>query len=414
MGALKRGLGIGIDHDTVRAVFVRDGAIVWMAEGTWGSETPLAAAIGDLLTDAPRCRGRSTDVNVAVGVYAAQVKLLTGLPIAADRSSLAAVIREGAESFFLRSGDTLVTTDVYKMEDDRVCAAAIDLATIDAIRDACRRPTVKLRLIVPTAAVLPLVSRNDQWTWIDGDVALQSTRSGSALETVRCIPTLLVSPDEPLFEPIERLSELGPEGSRFADAYGATLVKTSAPLALGPDGRRPAVASTSHRRIVLPAAIAGLGLIVSLLSPLGELRVAHMARGRVERSRSTPAWSSMVSSNARLDRVTAVLGEVEAFTTSRPERAVLLGDLTRALPEESAIVRMEIDESEGRLVVVTPESQSFVGSLRSLASLSSVDVAGEVTREQVGGRVLERVSVHFRIKDVQGTASENSKVNGNH
>ncbi len=403
---MKRTIGIGIDSGTVRAVMVRRDAISWVAEATWDSHASLAEGIEAVLARAPLSRWRRTPVHVAVGAFGAQVKLLAGLPAVDDPRALTAVVREGAASFFLRNGCDLVTTGVRVEAEGRAWAAAVEWPTVEAIRDACRRRGVRLRSIAPAAAVLPLAARNDRFTWRDGPLALEIGRSGSTLGSVRRIPAVLVPTGEAPLDPIEPLGALGPEALRYAAAYGATRVDARSPLAIGPDGVRPLAASTPKRRLLVPAAIGCIALMGVGLSPLASEWTAHRARVRLEEGRSTEAWHAMVASVARLERITGVLNEMDAFVASRPERTRLLADLARALPDRSAIVRLEVDGPEGSLVMVTPRATDAVASLRSLGSLASVEIVGQATtRHHAAGGELERVTVRFRLHDDASRAS---------
>lgn len=410
---MRRGIGIGIHHDYIRAVFVRRRAVVWMAEKTCDPGDSLAASIETLLAQAPLSRWRREPVNVAVGAFAAQVKLLVGLPATDDTRALAAVVREGAGSFFLRNRSDLVTTGVQRVGEGRVWAAAIELATADAIREACRNCGLKLRSIAPAATVLPLVARNDRFTWRDGPIALEICRSGPTLEAVRRVPAALVPADDPSLDPVEPLALLGPDAERYSTAYGATLIDPHTPLALGPDGLRSLSATIPARRLMVPSLVGGIGLIALLLSPLGTMRVAQQSQATLNEQRSTEAWHTMVTSMTQLQRITAVLEEVEAFAVSRPECTRMLAELARILPDQSAIVRIDIDGSEGNLSVMTPNSSAFVASLRSLPNLSSADVIGQVMRQNLGGREIERATIRFRIGDSPQRIQDRSISNDN-
>lgn len=337
-------------------------------------------------------------VHVAVGASAAQVKLLTGLPSTNDTHALAAVVREGAASFFLRNGNDLVTTGVKYAGEGRAWAAAIESATVEAIRAALRIRGVKLHSIAPAAVVLPLVARNDGFMWHDGPVTLKICRKpGAALETVRRMPSVLTGQDGTQLDPIEALASLGSEAVRYAAAIGAILIDPHTPLALGPDGVRPLSVSMPLRRLLLPGLIGGIGLAAMLLSPLGGAWIAQRSKAVINDKRDTEVWRAMEGSMAQLQQITTVLEEIESFAASRPERTQTLADLTRALPDHSAIVRLSIDESEGNLVVVTPNAAALMEALRSLPGLTAVDMVGQMARQHANGLEVDRITIRFRI-----------------
>lgn len=392
-------IGIAIGSEALRAVCVRGGKVLWAAQSARAPEQSLAACIEEILAGIPTRRLRRMPVDVAVGPHAAQVKLLAGLPPVSDPRVLASLVRESSASFFLRNGSALVTTGVRVAGEGRVWAAAIEAETIEAIRAACRSQRLKLRSIAPTAAVLPLAARNERFTWRDGEVGLEIARSGPDLELIRRLPATLLPPDAPVLEPVEALASFGPDAWRYADAYGATLVSSNASLALGPDGVRPLADSLPVRRLALPAMIAAVGVIALALSPLRAQWTAERARAALDATRATETWRDLLASAAEIEHVTGVLNEIAAFTASRPDRAGLLGDLALAMPDGSALLRLEVDGTEGKLVAVTPQASALLMTLRSLPRFSSVDLVGEVTRQTVGGQELERVMIEFRLKD---------------
>jgi hypothetical protein len=405
-------IGIGIDHADVRAVLVRKKEIVWRNQAPWHDEASLAESIASLLARAPRRRWRRVPVHVAIGAFGSQLKLIADLPAVDNTEVLAAVIREGSASYFLRNGHELVTTGVRAEGEGRVWAGAFDQPLIDAVRVGCQARAMKLRSISPTAAILPLVARNDRFIWNDGAVSLEIVHSGGALKAVRRVPSALLPPDTPTLDPIEPVAALGPGEARYADAYGATLVDPHSPLALGAVGDRPLSVSGRRRRVARASMLGCVGLVAFVLSPVASEVAAYRARAALDNSRSGEAWTTMVDSVSRLEQITAVLNDIQGFVSTRPERTKLLGELAGILPDRSAIVRIQINGSEGTLEVLTPHGAAFVESLRTLPSLASIEVDSRGARQYVGGLDLERMTVRFRTREIplDSTDSRSSNV----
>jgi hypothetical protein len=77
---------------------------------------------------------------------------------------------------------------------------------------------------------------------------------------------------------------------------------------------------------------------------------------------------------------------------------LLLAEITRSLPDSSSLVAFQVDSTGlGSVVAVSPHAAAVVDAVERTPGLASPQIVGPVTRERVGGRTLERVSVRFQL-----------------
>lgn len=390
-------IGLGIGRDAVRAVALRGGHIAWALERARGEE-PLAKTIEDLLADAPVPRWPRSRVIAAVGPLDAQMKRLAGLPPVSDPSRLDDVVRESASRFFLRNGVPLATT-CSPAREASPWGAAVEVPVLDAIARACRTRRVRLEAIVPTASVLAFVldgaTEPRCVEWRDGDASWHMVLEGGELVTVRRAAASSERAEE-RDTPSSALRALGPDGWRFADAFGAARVGRSAPLAWRGDRRGPGSRTVPAWRL----AFAGTAVVIAasgwLVAPGVAARfVEHEAAERL--TSLAQDWRDVVVAEREVDKVTRALAEVSAFDASGYSMTRMLGDLTRALPDESALVTLRLARESGSLVALTPRAASVLDKLESVRGIEGTDIVGPVTRELVAGKTLERVTVRFRV-----------------
>ncbi|HEY0779685.1 MAG TPA: PilN domain-containing protein, partial [Gemmatirosa sp.] len=60
----------------------------------------------------------------------------------------------------------------------------------------------------------------------------------------------------------------------------------------------------------------------------------------------------------------------------------VLADIARTLPAGAAIVDVQLDGAEGRLVAVAPHAATVVAALARVPTLDDVEVVGPVTRDE--------------------------------
>jgi hypothetical protein len=394
-------IGVAIDRATVRAVGIRFGRVAW------GLETPMLAtdAIGDAVVACLASRpGRRSwiarllppIVTVALGPAHAQTKRLVGLPPLADPRLLARAVHEHVGRFFLKNGVPLVTTSVRADGDHAAWAAAFEQPTVAAIAAACQRASLRLGTVVPAVDVLAcgLVGLYDETlVWPDGDTAVAVTWSGGRLAAVRRASSDAQSAHRPV--PVPVLAPLGDHAWAFAVAYGAVAGPDA--LAYRADGATNHVAArpASRRRVLIAATAASVALAAAALAPgLAARRMERRATARLVVLGPREGQARRVSRDLGL--VTAALGEVASFEGSARVSTLLLHDLANALPPGAALLAIHMDSIGGSIVAVAPRAGAVVTPLDHVAWLASPEIVGPVTREQAGGKEVERVTVRFR------------------
>jgi hypothetical protein len=198
---------------------------------------------------------------------------------------------------------------------------------------------------------------------------------------------------------VAALAVLGEEGWRFADAYGAAVLPATEALAVrrGEGGRRRE--DVPPWRLGVACAAAFVALAFAAVAPAwramqaGEAVTARLAL--VHRHRRAAA-----AEERELARVTAALREVAAFDSLRRSPILALADLTRALPEGTALVAVRADTAGGSIVALAPRAASVLAPLERVPGIGATEIVGPVTSEQAAGREVERVTVRYRRADV--------------
>jgi hypothetical protein len=388
-------IGVSIGTETVRAVGVHGATVRWALEATRSEGEPLVEALSALLARCPLPRWPRPHVVVAVGPAAVQVKRVAGLPPVSDPNTLTALIREGAQRFFLHAAAPLVTSGVRLVEPGVAWAAAFDAAVVGDVQRACDAVRLRLRAVVPAVVALGYGVRDEQVVWCDGAVRVSLTFAHATLRSVRRLPAL---PDAPAPEatPVARLTPLGDRAVVFVDAYGATQCPRQEPLALRagwPGGGalpgRHAAAAVLALGLAISGGLVAPGLVASYAARRAEAQLAARA-SRDRTARDT---------ERELGRVTSALGEIAEFQASRDEITLLLRDLTHALPDGSALLTLQLDSASGTFVALTPRAAKVVAAIERVPRVTSPEIMGPVTRETVpGGGELERVTVRVHLR----------------
>jgi hypothetical protein len=392
-GRLSVGLGIG--RHAVRAVALRRGRIIWAAERGRGDES-LATTIQQLLTDAPLPRWPRAQVIAAVGPSYAQTKRLIGLPALSDASRLDDVVRESASRFFLRNGVPLVTA-VRLQATEPALGAAVEQPVLEAIEQACRGRRVRLVAVVPAVAVVGLAADRQpgetRVTWLDGDLAMAITMQGGAQVAVRRAAARETEAAPPLSSALDCL---GPDAWRFADALGAARTQPAQVLSWRRDYVHARRRSISRGHVVAGAAAAIIAGASVLVAPGVAARAAeHEARARL--ASLAMVRREVAVAERELAKLTVALREVAAFDTARYSVTRLIGDLTGALPDESALVTVRLARHTGSLVALTPRAAAVLVRLEGVRGIGAAEIVGPVTREVVAGKTLERVTIRFGV-----------------
>jgi hypothetical protein len=390
-------IGLGIASDSVRAVGVRGATVVWAVEAKRASDEDLSAAIVQLLRHAMLPRWPRPVVVAAIGPAASQTKRLIGLPVTADMATMRAIIREGTSRFFLRNGIPLVTAGVRMEEPGVAWAAAFDAPVVRDIEAACRTLGLRLRLIVPSIVALPRAVGAGQVEWTDGEVRSELTVAERRLVNTRRLSATGRDSPELVARPtaVAALHSLGLDSWRFADAYGATQLSEDEPLALRSSSGE-LDAGASRRAVRIAAVCLCLAIVAAIATPV----VSRIVRAhRTARQLSTIGRRARDAEVAERDlaRMSEALAEVATFEASRRSPTLILSQLTRALPENAALVTVRLDSAGGTMVILAPRAAAALAALDSVKAVVAPEILGPVTKEMAGTRELERATVQFRF-----------------
>jgi hypothetical protein len=397
-------LGISLAASQLRAVLVRRGQVVAASEREIDEAEPLESAIEQLVRTVPIGRFRRPRVVVALGPSRAQVRRISGLPHVSKPRVLAQLVQQSADTFFLRSGRALLLARLDLEAPGTTWAAALDEECVRAAVAGCRAAGVRVRAVVAAAGVLPLALTDRPLVWRDGEIATEvTTNADGSLASVRRIPAALLPGSEAELHPVPALQVLGERAACFADAYAATRVTSATPLRLHPTRTRAARPAIPAWRI----AAAGLALAASVAAaaagpPLKARQAEAVAAAELaslQRERRAVA-----DTERELERITATLADVEHFAAGRQSPTLLLEQLTRALPDGTALVSLRVDSAGGSLVALAPRAASVLAPLERVPAITAPAIVGPVTREIAAGRQVERVNIRFGLSR-QATAT---------
>ena len=117
-----------------------------------------------------------------------------------------------------------------------------------------------------------------------------------------------------------------------------------------------------------------------------------------ELSAATPAARAAADVRQQVGQFRRALSEVDRFRDRSIGASRLLADLARYLPDSSAIVGLRADWGAASAVIVGPRAQRALAALEAMRSVESLQIAGPVTREIMGGVEVERLTLTFRVR----------------
>jgi hypothetical protein len=331
--------------------------------GRWPLATVELAAsevTGDALSDCnallPRIKTptwiRPRSVTIALDNRNIQVRTIRGLPPVSNVRLLERTIAQTPTRYFLRRSSQLRSSSIRLIEPGCVEAAAVEQYLLDQLDTACRNAGRSL------TAVLPL---------------------SRALERLT---------------PAERMQE-------HTGAVGAAMYPPSGALTIRMKALRQRAARTHPKYgkgVLIPAGCVTLGLAAVMMAPsIHAYRESSTARREI--AAAARARYDAVIAERSLSDVTDRLRDLGEYASSRRSITMLLGDLSRAIPEKGAMTAFRVDSSSVTVVVLAPKSGDVLTGLEKISYIVAPEVTGPVTREIVGGRELERLTVRFRIAD---------------
>lgn len=394
---MKRLIGIAIGSADVRVLSLHRGRIERVSEVLLEHGGSLENAVREALAELALPRRARPTVRLVLGPSRSQVRRLTELPQVKDPRVLAQVVREGAGTFFLRTGEPQLISGVDVLEPGCVWAAVLDAEAVRSAERACRSVSMTLASAAPLAAALPGALDGQVLSWRDGDVHLVVELGPEGkLRNVRRLrgPHSLdhvtgFSRTRPPLEP------LGEYAERFTDAYAAAVLDPTEPLSTKLPGY-----IGSHPARTLRVALAGGALVcASVLAWIAPgLRWGHMEALAIRELRGLSEERLAIATTQReLASLTEALHVVERLRGSSASPVLLLARVTQALPAGTALLTLRVDSAGGTLVALTPRAGAVLTALESLPELESPEIVGPVTREMAAMREVERVSLRFRL-----------------
>lgn len=390
-------IGLGVGAQRLCAVGVVSNRIEWALQMRREPGGSLAYELEEMLRRATIPRWPCASVAAAIGPFASQTKLLCDLPLLEQDDAVGSVVREGVSRFFLRNGVSLLTSNVLVTVPGSAWATAYDEPVVADIRKACGVLRLRLNMVAPTVLALTRATPAELLEWRDGDVAVRVECTSGALRHVsRSVASRDLAASS---QPVEALARLGADAWLFADAYGVTQLCRDEPLALSLDSQYGA--SARSRGIRIAAAVTVVSFSAAAIAPSISSYLAKQSAEKHLRRVATPA-RDVLTNEREVGRITSALAEVATFNRSRHSVIILLGSISRALPDKSVILTLNIDSLGGTAVLLANRAGDALRAFDNVTGVHASEISGPVTKELSAGRELERATVRFRFIDATG------------
>ncbi len=380
-------IGVSLSTTEVRAVLLRRRRVVWQGVAMIDAGRSPGDALADLMTQVPRRRWHRVTVTVAVGPRSGEYKVIDGLPPIRQGRLVSPLVRENAAAFFLRRWPAMVVSDAELRTTGGVWAAAFDGDLADAVLSVTGRVAAGRAQLVPWVVALARANdAGDHCAVVDGVcLELRSEAVGGQGARVVEVRRRVARPDD---------------GSTTIDhahvaALGAGLLAWRAP------GTWQPVRDTNQRRSRARLRLVASGVAFALLMCVGLLLPPLRARRRAAAAAQDIAGiGTLRADQSRIERslrdVTSQLDQLRRLNADRGRLTLLLGELSRALPESTAIVSLRVDSLDGSFVAVTPRAADILPELRAVHGITTPRIVGAVIRESMGPARVERATVRFR------------------
>ncbi|MQA91853.1 MAG: hypothetical protein GEU90_16795 [Gemmatimonas sp.] len=268
---------------------------------------------------------------------------------------------------------------------------------IEDVAAACRTARCQLGLVAPAAVAVGYATAAAEFSWSDGDIAVDVRRDEQGLLAVRRRQAdrgsnvVAVSPQ----------SGLGDDAAPFAAAYGVALIPRTELLAARAGKQIPTTAPIPTWRLALAGVCFALAILAYAFVPsaIDLRRAAEISAGIATVDRE---WRAAVQAEDELTRVSKALSDLSTFAATASPVLYLLSGLADALPQGSMLLTVRADTTTGTLVALTPSAAALVHALEAMSDVAAVEIAGPVTREVVEGAQLQRVTLRFWLQRERG------------
>jgi hypothetical protein len=382
-------LGVSIHATEICAVLVEGRSIRWHASIDRGTSDSLADAITSLLSTLPKIAGirRAT---IAVGPSECHVKQLEGLPALSDAGMLTRLLHENGAAFFL-AGDRQALSAVARFENGTSWAAAFDREIAVTAIGALKKSGFINARVSPSTVALGSVVPAGVIEWTDGECHTEISTDESGHIFVRRL--LSRASDEPPRFP-ETLTQVGAGSWAIAAAFGAAKLSKTSPFVWRP--------APDPKRVARRRRVRGAMLVVLLASSVLAAAVAPGVRAAQTIRYASTALTKVRTSQTEfarlqgeLQRASLALERIDQFQAQRGRLTLLLGALSEALPESTALASLRVDSLEGSFVALTPHAADVLPQLTTVTDLIAPRIVGSLTKETVGGAQVQRATVRF-------------------
>jgi hypothetical protein len=320
-----------------------------------------------------------------------QSKPLHGLPSVKSARLADQLLRENQQAFFLWKAAPCVITDIHVAKDGSMWAAAFDKNVLDETTSFLRSRRLVLARVLPSlvALVAALPNRTVVWSDADDRFQLEGDEHGPR-RAERIALASSVETDLP-----QALASLAPDGARFLDAFAAVRAPSRAPMSWTPprDAARARLLARARHTAVAAATCAAVAF--AAFGP--GIRAARFASAsEAELARERGAQLELARDEAELRRITDLLNRVESFRAQRGRITRVVGALSQALPESTAMLSFHVDSAEGSFTAIAPHIADVLPELGSVDLILAPRIVGSVTREVIAGARVERAAFRFR------------------
>jgi hypothetical protein len=402
-------LGVSIHAGEVRALLVQRGDVRWRSSLACEYSAASAAETFERLLAALPKRLTFRRATVAIGPLWCQVKRIEGLPAGRDLALLTKLLRENSASFFLRGTTRLAVSDVTCFPDGSLWAAAFDQEIVASVIETLKRLGFGDLRIVPSVSAIASILPSGAWCWRDAEQVMELTiGEHRAFTRVRRVAMDVEVVQPPLSGPLKKL---GDEAWENSAAFGAAFSRGQLPFAWrpAPDPKRLALASKIRM---------GTAAVLSAIAAVGAVGAPGARASRLIRDESGELASLRASqtevarAQGELRRAAATLDRVERFREQRGKITMLLGAISRTLPESTALVTLRVDTLEGTFVAITPHAADILSQLADVSDIVQPKIVGSLTKETMGPVQLERATVRFKRSALPKSLSSESKKPG--
>lgn len=385
-------IGVGVRADAVSVVAVDGEEIVWAGAGSFDNVGDLESVVVDLLKQVPRPRWGRIRAVTAVGPSRCQTRAIVGLPLVSDATVATGLVRENVSRFFLRNGVPLTTASAVAAGDGAWWSAAFEDPVVGVIRSACARSRIKVEAFVPAIAVLAAGIPATEIVWRDGAVTTLSRFDGGRLVACQRVRGEADARSDPF---ASALDAFGAEASVYVDAYAAAVCQPLRGLPALPGTADAERGATPRWRLAVATLSTCAAALAALVGPALQTRHAAGQAQREAVGLERTARQALTD-EADLARFRGALAEFSglAASSARPVTRIL-STLARSLPDSSALVSVRVDTAAAQVVVLAPRAATVLARLERSPLIANPRIIGPITREKVGGREAERVTVTF-------------------